>query len=662
MLHIRPLLCFLLLIGARTTGAQSPPSNARSPQEALRALQERPPAQLAPGTLRSIEHMLSTADRIEERYEEQADQWRQRAQRYIAEIRAGRDPYLEAKGKIVNRAYRSDISDALQGYAVYIPPDYDPSRRYPVYVALHGGSSNGNLFLGVVLGNNMDWLRYTEFLYDEFTPRWTPDWIVVAPTGFGQIMWRWMGEQDVLDVIDDVRAHYSVDDDRVILGGLSNGGVGAYTIGMRHAWRFAAVQAMAGAPSWVQYLGGNGRLRGAERTEVRRYSGMHLAENSINTDFHYFHGRSDTGPMRPNYINEFTTHIRTLDIPVNEHWFDAGHDILYRVHRHGRVYGRLDTRRNRSPQEVRVVTGDYRANRQHWITVTRIARFPELARVKAIATDTRIVIETRNTSALSVDLRDAPVGDSLSIVVDGEEVFQGSKATLGHILHLRHQESWETGFAPDDGQRKRPGLSGPITDSYYGRTIHVYGTGVAEDRDGLRETAERAARGLPLWAWHVDQPVIADTALSDEQMHDATVVLYGTPQQNSVLRRIAGALPIQIEPEAVVVGDHRHTGAVGVKFIYPNPLAPNQYVVVVSGTSTSLIRKNHQLPEFLADYAIYNDRGVRTRNKRVQGRDRLLAQGYFDARWQLPTAQTDGENRTAQSQGADDQLLDAGGR
>ena len=155
------------------------------------------------------------------------------------------------------------MSPTLQGYAVYIPPDYDPSRRYPLYVALHGGSSNGNLFLGVVLGNNMDWETYSQHLYDEYTPRWSPDWIVVAPTGFGQMMWRWMGERDVLDVIDDVRRHYSVDDNRVVLGGLSNGGVGSYAIGARHAWRFAAVHAMAGAPSWIQYLGG--RVTATER-------------------------------------------------------------------------------------------------------------------------------------------------------------------------------------------------------------------------------------------------------------------------------------------------------------------------------------------------------------------------------------------------------------
>ena len=122
-------------------------------------------------------------------------------------------------------------------------------------IVLHGGSSNGNLFLGVVLGNNMNWKEYDIHLWDRYEPRWSPPWIVAAPDGYGQVLWRWMGEQDVLDVIADISQHYNVDADRVVLSGLSNGGVGAYAIGTRHASRFSVVQAIAGSPSWIQYAG-----------------------------------------------------------------------------------------------------------------------------------------------------------------------------------------------------------------------------------------------------------------------------------------------------------------------------------------------------------------------------------------------------------------------
>jgi len=49
----------------------------------------------------------------------------------------------------------------------------------------------------------MNWKEYDKHLWDDFSPKWSPDWIVVAPDGFGQVMWRFMGDQDVLDVIAD---------------------------------------------------------------------------------------------------------------------------------------------------------------------------------------------------------------------------------------------------------------------------------------------------------------------------------------------------------------------------------------------------------------------------------------------------------------------------
>jgi pimeloyl-ACP methyl ester carboxylesterase len=97
----------------------------------------------------------------------------------------------------------------------------------------------------------------------------------------GQVMWRWMGERDVLDAIDDAKRHYDVDADRVTLNGLSNGGVGAYSIGARHAWRFASVLPMAGAPSWLQYH--RGSARPTERTLMEQWSSMAMIDNFRNT-------------------------------------------------------------------------------------------------------------------------------------------------------------------------------------------------------------------------------------------------------------------------------------------------------------------------------------------------------------------------------------------
>jgi hypothetical protein len=607
----------------------------------LAAVRSQASAAVPEGTLVSIEYLIETAEQIEARHPKAAPLWRRRAARYLETAAAGRDPYAAEDGKITNRGYWSPISTRMQGYAIYLPPDYDPSRRYPLYVALHGGSSNGNLFLGVVLGNNMDWLTYPQHLYDEYVPRWKPDWIVVAPTGFGQVLWRFMGEQDVLDVIADVERYYSVDPDRVVLGGLSNGGVGAYAMGSRHASRFSMVQAMAGAPSWILFTGGN--PGSAERMDLARFSAIDLAENTANTDFRFYHGRVDPGPMRPPFVTTFANRLRSLDLPVNETWYEAGHDILYIVHRHGRVYEQLaEVRRDRHPASVNVVTGDYRANRQHWVTVTRITDYPKLATVHARAAEGTVTVDTDNVTAFALDLRDAPLdGEALVVTVDGAEAYRGPRRDLGHRAHfVRGASGFEVGFPdePEEGYAKRPGLSGPITDALYDRMIHVYGTGRAEDTETLKEAAERGARGWPLWGWDIRQEVLADTELTEAAMRGAHVVLYATPGSNRVLERMADRLPIRLEPEAVVVGAERYAGRdVGTRFIYPNPESPERYVIVQGALSAAAVKAGNKLPEFLPDWVVYDDDTVRRGQGRITGaRQRPRAMGYFDARWRLP--------------------------
>ncbi len=607
----------------------------------LRTIEQHHRADIPDGTFVSVSYLIGLARRIDDGYPLQAAQWRLRVADYLASMRRGIDPFPRERGKITDRAYRSRLVPDPQGYAVYLPRDYDPSRPWPLYVALHGGSSNGNLFLGVVLGNNMSWLTYRQHLWDQYTPRWSPELIVVCPTGFGQVMWRFMGEQDVLDVIADVERHYNVDRNRVVLGGLSNGGVGAYALGLRHAWMFSTVQAMAGAPSWIQYAGGQPLPE--EMLALRRMSGMDLAENEVDTNFLYYHGHLDGGPMKPAFVEAFTQRLHDLHLPAHVTWYNAGHDILYLAHEHGRIYQELaKIHRDTRPHEVRVVTGDYRAARQHWVTVTRITRYPELAHVRAVVQDDTVRVHTDNTRAFLLDLRDMPLAGRTDpkIVVDGDTAYDGPRAPLGTRIHLCHDGGhWHTGY-PDDPEGvlvKKPGLAGPITDAYYGPMVHVYGTKNPAHTAALRHAAERGADGWPVWLWNFRQQVVADTAVTPKMMRQDHLVLYGTEGDNALLARMRDQLPIRVDGDSVVVGAHRYTGPdVGVRFIYPNPLSPSRYVVVQEGVTTDSVEAGNSLPDFLPDYLVYDHTTTRHRARLLTGPEAPLALGYFDAQWQLP--------------------------
>src|SRR5690606_6033776 len=135
------LLCVLLVAAFM---ASTPAASADTPASLLARLEAiRASAHpgVPDGSLVAIEYLLERATNIEGRFAEAAARWRARAARYLEAAEAGRDPYPLEAGKITNRGYHSEASQRLQGYAIYLPPGYDPAKQYPLYVALHGGSS-----------------------------------------------------------------------------------------------------------------------------------------------------------------------------------------------------------------------------------------------------------------------------------------------------------------------------------------------------------------------------------------------------------------------------------------------------------------------------------------------------------------------------------------
>jgi len=368
---------------------------------------------------------------------------------------------------------------------------------------------------------------------------------------------------------------------------------------------------------------------------MRPWSAYDLAENWYGTDFRYYHGTVDPGPMKPAFVHALDAHVDAQKIPHKAKWYEAGHDLLYLVHRHGNAYKDFENiRRQNKPAEVHLVTGDFRAARQHWLEVTRFARYPDLARVHGKVTGQQLEITTENVTALALDLRDLPVSGALAISVDGTLVHEGDLRAFGHRLHLVKGEAWRVGL-PEATLAKRAGLSGPLTDPYYERMIHVYGSQRPEHEAQLKKLAEKGARGWPLWLWTVEQEVVKDSDLTRAMVQDAHLVLYGTPGANAVLERLQAKLPIRVESDAVLVGDKRYAGSgVGTRFLYPNPEAPGRYVMVMAAPTLDGVRRGHNLSDFLPDYVVYDASSTGARPRLIPAKA-PLTRGFFDANWQL---------------------------
>jgi predicted peptidase len=178
--------------------------------------------------------------------------------------RAGRggqqtpQPQSPTFARIQARTYQfSDGASPIQmPYEVFVPTRYDPSRRTPLIVSLHGLGSNPTQVI-----------RYQGFT-DEAEAR---GYIIVAPMGYNSGGWYGsrgpgragrggrggasdepenlgeLSEKDVLNVLNMVRKEFNVDPARTYLFGHSMGGGGTYHIGIKYKDVWAALAPAAPA-------------------------------------------------------------------------------------------------------------------------------------------------------------------------------------------------------------------------------------------------------------------------------------------------------------------------------------------------------------------------------------------------------------------------------
>ena len=104
------------------------------------------------------------------------------------------------------------------GFSLYVPEYYDGTEAMPLVVALHGGSGHGRSFLWT-------WLRDAR----------TRGAIVVSPSsrdGTWSLMGPDIDTENLETMVAHVRKHWRVDESRMLLTGMSDGGTFSYLSGL----------------------------------------------------------------------------------------------------------------------------------------------------------------------------------------------------------------------------------------------------------------------------------------------------------------------------------------------------------------------------------------------------------------------------------------------
>ena len=126
-----------------------------------------------------------------------------------------------------------------------------------------------------------------------------------------------------------------------------------------------------------------------------------------------------------------------------------------------------------------------------------------------------------------------------------------------------------------------------------------------------------------------------DEQLTDAQIAQHNLVLWGDPQSNKTLARVLERLPIKWTRESVQVGAKTYASTNHVPaLIFPNPLNPKRYVVLNSGFTFreyDYLNNARQIAK-LPDYAVIDISKPIT--SRAPGG--IATAGFFNEQWQLP--------------------------
>jgi hypothetical protein len=192
--------------------------------------------------------------------------------------------------------------------------------------------------------------------------------------------------------------------------------------------------------------------------------------------------------------------------------------------------------------------------------------------------------------------------------------------------------SWKPAAAREKGIRKRHGLQGPIDDAFLEPFLVVRPTGTPWNKaanDQALRILERFDRQYTLaYRGHIRVKDDKDVTAADFTKYH--VVLFGDPGSNRWIAKLSGRLPLRWSKDSIAMGSRTFPAAESVPaLIYPNPAAPDRYLVINSGLTAAWADWAGDFPTpRYGDFAIF---------KVKEGSDDPEAAhaGLFDESWKL---------------------------
>ncbi len=629
----------------------------RQLRQSLGTLDERPRHELADAAI--FEKGLTWALRYDSKFStKDVALMRKAAARGLQRAEAlatGKLSWNDRKGRL-SLGYVSHVDDSVQPYGLIVPANYDASRPMRLDVVLHGSTRPVG----------MTELRFVN-RFDEGDGKdgdgkngdgknaSPPDkpYIELHPLGRVENCYRWAGETDVFEAIEDVCRRYNIDRRRIVLRGMSMGASGAWHLGLKHPDRFVALGPYCGyvdthrfSETPLKTFVKVGPLPDHQELGLHMLDSVDYAANAgvvpaiacmgdkdVFFQAHVLMGEAmrREGLKMVNLISPGTGH--TID-PVTHA------EQMRRIGLH------VSKGLNRQPRQLRFVTWTLKYSRCHWLQVLGLKQHYARAEISARWSDDIIEVdEPSNITRFAIRTSQLPSQPAQLRVGSTNLALPPSiNAKSAGIVVGRRDNAWfiagELGKVPLDG--KRPGLQGPIDDAFTSPFLCVRGTGQPWNAGAHGYAIASLERFADEWHHYFrgKLPIKDDAEVTAEDIRTKNLILFGDPGSNRFIAKLLPHLPLKWSKEKLQMGGRDYSSSDYVPaLIAPNRLAgtADRYVVINSGHTfreAELAKLNYLLFPRWGDWAVLRIDPARAASEPVE--ENVLRAGYFDEQWCLP--------------------------
>ena len=490
-------------------------------------------------------------------------------------LRSGKG-YSSAQRGWFEAAFYSPVDGSAQPYALFVPKDYDsdPRKRYPLVVHLHGSGGSHTRDIGMTL---------------DVTDAFILNVLGRGPT-YG---YREISADEVVREVHEVMSRYRIDPDAVHLRGHSLGGGGTFLVGSTYPDLFATARPLCGCSS-----------------------GMPV-EQMVNLPTFVHHGLADRG-IDPVCSIAAVARMQQVGCPVQLYLYPGvGHNVGPAANKVARWDTFKDIRRDLQPRTVVLTGGIPALKKAYWLTILRYNDVHEETSLGAtFVQQNHLVLDATNVAWLKIALPCKWVDPQKVLQISDATGYRWTELTPGeakaiyvHVIDGKLEAATEPAIDFEDPAVYTDG--GVPFMFWLGRPIRVvYGT--AGSAQQIAATEELLLQ-LRRWSWLGGKemetgglPALKDSDVDEQILKTCDLILLGTPQDNTLLAKMAKALPVRYDGSEVSVdGEPSLSWAaddVLLSLYYRNPLSPQRRVWWFGGSHD---RKTLQATVDISRYATF---------------------------------------------------------